>query len=640
MSYTALASASRVRAAADGAWPAIALGFGVAPVLAANGGYFPSSWGWAGVALAWAAVLAAALADVKKPTGLQLAFVGGLAAFAGWIALSLMWTSTASETNLEFDRMLVYVAGALAVVTIVGAERVTRLLGGVLAGIVVICGYALSTRVFPHGAEGGFAGSRLASPIGYWNGLGLIAGMGAVLALVFAARARSAFWRGVATACIPLLLTTLYFTFGRGAWLALFVGVVVLFAADHNRLQLVGPAIVGGVLGMFAVWRASQAGALTHTSAESLQTAIHQGRGLAAVVAGACLVAGYGGWLAGRFDHVWETRQAARAARWGLVGIVALAAIVAVARYGSPVSMVQRAYDSFVAQPPSGASASTNLNNRLFSLSNDGRLPAWKVAWHAFTAHPAGGVGAGGFENYWNQHRTFDEKIRDAHNFYLETLAEDGIFGFAILMAALALPLVAFRRVRGGLVAAGALAAYSMFLVHAFADWDWELSGVTLCALFCGGAILASSRSDAPAGRWRWPALGLSSVVGLLALAGLAGQLLLNASAGATRSSDWGTAKADARHAHWVLPFSSEPWQRLAEAQRAEGQRAAAVASLQKAIAQSPGDYTLWVELAKAQTGDDRYTSFAQAMKLNPLGADDVRTIVQQLLNGPNGGSS
>ena len=41
-----------------------------------------------------------------------------------------------------------------------------------------------------------------------------------------------------------------------------------------------------------------------------------------------------------------------------------------------------------------------------------------------------------------------------------------------------------------------ACAAYAVYLVHAIADWDWELAGVTLAALFCGMACLLAAREE------------------------------------------------------------------------------------------------------------------------------------------------
>jgi len=532
--------------------------------------------------------------------------------------------------------MLVYVAGALAVVTIVGVERVTRLLAGVLTGVTLVCVYALSTRLFPTSTgSGGFAASRLSTPIGYWNGLGVLAAMGVMLALVFGARARNGIGRGLASAAVPVLLCTLYFTFSRGAWIALLAGVVVLFAADRERLQLLGAGIAPGLLGAFVVWRASQEDALTHTSTSTLQTAIHQGRSLAAVLAGACLVAAYLGWAVRHLDRVWERPDVVRVTRVLLLAAAVVVAAAFVARYGSPVSMAKRGYHSFVGAPTGG----TDLNNRLFSLSNNGRLPSWKVALHAFEAHPVGGIGAGGFEDYWNQHRTVDMKIRDAHSFYLETLGEQGIVGSLLIFGALALPLVALRRARRrNPLAAGAAAAYMVLLVHWIADWDWELSGITLAGLFCGASLLVMGRRGRSAGAIRWPVLAVSVLVGLVALAGLAGRLSLNASGAATKVNDSSKAISDAKLARRLMPWSGEAWAALGAAQLGAGRRAQAVASYQRAVAKSPGDYRVWIDLAKAKTGPSRWHDLAVALRLNPLGADETRLIAQQLLN-PNPGA-
>jgi hypothetical protein len=634
MSYAATASTQRVREAIGSGLPALALGLGVAPVLATNGGYFPSSWGWAGVLLAWGAVLAAMLTEVVRPSGYELAFVGGLAAFAGWIAITMAFTTTQSETGLEFQRTLVYVAGALAVLTIVGRDQVGRLLAGVCAGTAIICTYALATRLFPKGSVGeAFSGSRLATPVGYWNGLALVAVMSALLALAFAARATLPWGRALAAAAIPVLLATLYFTFSRGGWLSLFFGLIVLFAADRKRLQLLGAALPAAVLGAIVVWRASQASALTHTTGASLHNAVHQGRILVAVILGASLVAGYTAWIAPRFDGVWERPDVARLAKWAVAGGIVILVVATIVRFGSPTTNARHAYHSFTGAPVS----TSNLNDRLFNLSANGRVQFWKVAWHGFEAHPVAGLGAGGFEAYWNQHRPVADNVRDAHNLYVETLAEDGLIGLALLAATLLVPLLAFRRVRANALAAAALAVYATYLFHSIADWDWELSGVTLTAIFCGGALLAWTRGERPLGRWRWPIFATGALIGLIALVLLVGRLELSASASAATGADWSKGASDARHAHTLMPWSAEPWQRLGDAQLGLGHRADAVASYKHAIAQSPGDYSIWIQLAKADRGPARWEDLAVALKLNPLNADEVRQVAQQLLerDGP-----
>ena len=109
---------------------------------------------------------------------------------------------------------------------------------------------------------------------------------------------------------------------------------------------------------------------------------------------------------------------------------------------------------------------------------------------------------------------------RDAHSLYLETLAELGPIGLALLLAALIIPLLALRGGRDPLLATAA-GAYVAFLVHTGVDWDWELPAVTLAGLACGSAMLVARRpSDAPELRLRGKLLLLvpSAALGILAL--------------------------------------------------------------------------------------------------------------------------
>jgi O-antigen ligase len=83
---------------------------------------------------------------------------------------------------------------------------------------------------------------------------------------------------------------------------------------------------------------------------------------------------------------------------------------------------------------------------------------------------------------------------RDAHSLYVETLAELGPVGLALLLLALAVPLLALRS-RGDPLLAAAGAGYVAFLVHAGVDWDWEQPSVTLAGLACGACVLVRARS-------------------------------------------------------------------------------------------------------------------------------------------------
>ena len=43
---------------------------------------------------------------------------------------------------------------------------------------------------------------------------------------------------------------------------------------------------------------------------------------------------------------------------------------------------------------------------------------------------------------------------------------------------------------------APALGAYSVYVLHAGVDWDWEVTAVTLTAIVLGGCLLGYARRD------------------------------------------------------------------------------------------------------------------------------------------------
>jgi len=164
----------------------------------------------------------------------------------------------------EAERALVYPVGV--------ARRSSSFAGGAAAapcgrarGIVAVDLYALGTRLLPDrlGAYDPSAPYRLAIPVGYWNGLGILSVMGVLLALALALRSRTAAARAVAAATLPVLLATLYFTYSRGSLLSLALALALVVALDPRRLQLVTVAAVVAAPGALGVWLASRSHALT-----------------------------------------------------------------------------------------------------------------------------------------------------------------------------------------------------------------------------------------------------------------------------------------------------------------------------------------------------------------------------------------
>jgi MFS family permease len=204
---------------------------------AANGGYFPSSWGWSALLFACSALLALVVKRRLMVSRLELAYLGALAALLCWTALSLLWTATTTQTVHEIERTLSYVTFAAALTFLARRDEIALVLGSVLAAITALCAYGLAARLVPgqlttYNPIGGY---RLADPLGYWNAVAAIAAFGCLLALGLAARARHAVLKGLAAATLVVLVPTLYFTFGRGGWLALSVGLVALLAVDTRR---------------------------------------------------------------------------------------------------------------------------------------------------------------------------------------------------------------------------------------------------------------------------------------------------------------------------------------------------------------------------------------------------------------------
>jgi hypothetical protein len=592
-----------------------------AALAAANGGFFPTSWGWSALALFFAAAAAVILRAAVRISPLELGFLGLVTALVGWTWLSSTWSIDLSSSILEGQRGLVLIGAVVAVLALAPARPVRPLLGAVGAATTLDCAYALATRLFPGriGSYDTLAVYRLNTPVGYWNGLGVFAALGAVLALGFAARGTRPVTRGVAAASLLVLVPTLYFTFSRGAWLAGFAGLVVLLVLDSRRLQLAGTALCVLPWPALAVVLASRSHALTRQSS-ILPRAAHDGHRLAlALLAFAVVAAGAAIWARVVERHIAFGRTVRLAFAAVLIVAVLAALGAGMARYGSPPTIARKAYDSFTSSPKS----STNLNARLFSLSSNGRTGLWHVAWQEVRAHPLLGGGAGSYERYYVAHRSSTLQVQDAHSLYLETLAELGPPGLVLLLAVLALPLVVMVRLRRRPLVPVAGAAYVVYLVHAVADWDWELAGVTLAAVFCGLACLLAAREERepPALSIR-ARLGLGAavtVLGAAALLGLIGNLALGASDSAAQDGNWRSAERHARTAMRWLPWSAAGWQRLAEAQLGANDRAGAQQSLRRAIAKDPNDWVTWLDLVAVARGQAQTDALVQASRLNPL---------------------
>lgn len=143
-----------------------------------------------------------------------------------------------------------------------------------------------------------------------------------------------------------------------------------------------------------------------------------------------------------------------------------------------------------------------------------GRLNVMQAAWHVFLENPWLGVGFGEFESHYQAASARYDLLmrhedRSAHNLYLETAAEQGVLGLAVLLGILAAAASALKRVAAEACAHGDLgsarlvrhaalgfAAFflaSVFLHDAYPRYAWML-----LALAFGASRSFASRAPSP----------------------------------------------------------------------------------------------------------------------------------------------
>jgi O-antigen ligase len=168
---------------------------------------------------------------------------------------------------------------------------------------------------------------------------------------------------------------------------------------------------------------------------------------------------------------------------WGAVVVLAAALVFVAVDRASP--------------PARGATAER------FADIGSNRADYWRVAAGSFAAAPLEGVGTAGFRVEWLRERDVAEGAVDAHSLYLETAAELGLVGLALLAAFVGGVAACARRLtfEDGALAAGPCAALAALALHAGIDWDWELPALTLVGVLLAGAVVANagrSRRERP----------------------------------------------------------------------------------------------------------------------------------------------
>jgi hypothetical protein len=581
----------------------------VAALAWSSGGYFPRTWGAVLLVEAIAVASVAILATRVEVGRAELLVVGGLLALALWQLVTRAWAVDPDATVLEAERTLLYAGAAASALLTVSTERAADLVVGVLVG----AGAASVGGLLEFVLAAGVPADRLDGPVGYANAAGILATTTLVLGLGLAAegpRGR----RALGAALCPPAAATLYLSLSRGSVLVAVVGFALLCLTTRTGSSLgrmLGTALpAAGAVGLAAWVGEFDAPDVSAAELASLVALA----GLSVAAAGVSVATP-------RVPTVDVSRRKAIVAAGGAAIVVAVALAYAgvgeVREHSTPPAEQQ------------GASG------RLVSTSTSFRSDYWRVAGRMVEDAPLLGDGAGGFTRTWLQDRPALLFVRDAHNLYLETLAELGPIGLAALLLVLATPLVVARRSTAAAAARAALAAYVALLVHAVIDWDWELPAVTLCTVFLGVALIRSRDREIPrslAASGRTGLAAAAAVLGVVAVVAHAGN---GATAEANDALDRGAAAAarrDADRARRFEPWAAEPWQLLGEAELAAGELGAGRRHLRRATSEDPGSWGAWLALAQATTGPERAHALERARALNPL-APELDAIEQSVQN-------
>ncbi|MBI1765988.1 MAG: O-antigen ligase family protein [Acidobacteria bacterium] len=143
------------------------------------------------------------------------------------------------------------------------------------------------------------------------------------------------------------------------------------------------------------------------------------------------------------------------------------------------------------------------------SLDRYSRRDIWQASWEIIKAHPIAGVGLGAFQFAYTRYDRSSgaQRVEQAHNDYLQVLADGGVLGGVLALTFLELLFLHgflqanSRDQRRRAVVLGALAGCFAIAVHSFVDFNLQVTAnaqsfLALCALATTPLERGSQRRD------------------------------------------------------------------------------------------------------------------------------------------------
>jgi len=603
------------------------------------------------------AIAAALLTGERDGLGLGALSVALFVVLLGFTAASIAWAIEPDDAWVEVNRTLAWLATfAMGVALVrISPARWTALMGGFVLAAVVVCGYAVLTKVFPGALNPNEQLARLREPFGYWNSVGLIAAMAGPACLWLGARRSGhAAVNALAYPALGLAVVTLLLAYSRGSLLALGVGCALWFGVVPLRLRGVAVLATGGVGGLIVgLWAFGQdALSQDRVPIPARAAAGHDlgilVLGLLVVLLGAGLAIGFS--LAERAPAP-VTRRRAGVVVLACVAMVpiAVAGLLAVSSRGLTGSISKGWKDLTDPHATTPANDPTRL-----TATGSVRARYWNDALKIWQANPVVGVGAGDYRTARPRVREDNVNVRSAHGYVVQTLADLGLVGLGLSLALLAAWLAAAGR-NTGLWGRGRRAPYTperiglltmtvivvVFGVHSFIDWTWLVPGNVVPALLMAGWVAGRGPVAEPLGvrppfgarvrgAGRSPGRAGGAVV-VLAVAALAiwvtwqPQRSVDASDAALQAVEANRipeARADVARARAADPLSTTPLYVGGTVEAAAGNASGARAMYEEAVRRQPADAETWLRLAQFELdqGDGRAAlqAVGPALYLNP----------------------
>jgi O-Antigen ligase len=620
-------------------WPWL-LGFVVVAYLGLNGGGFDALVGnQVGIAVWWVLLFAVAVGALprRRPGTLALCALGLLAAFVLWTALSLRWTESTEKTATDLASVVTLLGVFGLAILSRARDTAGQMVAALAAAIGLIAFVGLLSRFhpswFPDAVQTGqfldTGKERLSYPLGYWNGLAALIGIGLPLILQIAGNARSTAVRVLAGAAFPAVLLALFYTLSRGGITASLIALAIYVALTRDRLAQLPTIAVGAVGGAILIVLALQRDSLLHGLENS--TAASQGNRMLWLTIAVCVGAGLAqlgiARALGRRNHVVgivPRRQSLIAA-----GVAALAILVALAAVDAP-GRLSNAWDEF--REPSGHSEKGT--SRLTSVGGENRYQLWSAAAREFDSDPLTGTGSGTFQLWWTRDGDVGEPIVDTHSLYMQTLGELGIVGLAALLAFIVTSLLggATRVLRSTgsrrPQLAAALGGSTVLWSTSIFDWGWKIPVIPIATLLLIAILLTAGDEGDEEPAPLHPALrGAVAVVALIAVVAIAipfaSTSLVRQSQADARDGDVSAALDDARSAQNVQPGAATPRVQQALLFESQGEYAPAEEAARAATEREPTNWKTWLLLSRieAQRGepDAALSDYRTARSLAPL---------------------